>query len=297
MTRRIASQSPFILLPRYGEKYEGMARQIKDVIGVASKEARTPEELAFAEYVASNTVGARLGRAINKRQIAIDKGKSILNEDQFFGAGSTIDPFLLPYKSGFDRTINDYLSNNILPYKGDKVERMFGIDYQDRLAAIAHIPKIMERWENLPKVSQQNVYRGNDSNYRWTKSDMTVPRFTSASQSKNVANIFAYGGGSQIVNIYSQNGRRIAAKDAEQEVLFAPNSRFKRNGYDSYVEMGASPLPKIPSYEELKQMSKIYGSKVRQKEMAEEYEAAKAELDYYNSIMSQPSIPIQAVKI
>lgn len=295
MTGRIASQAPFILLPRYGEKYEGMAKQIKDVIGVARQQARTPEELAFAEYVATNTVGARMGRAINKRQVAIDSGKPQLKGDEYFGSGSTIDPFFLPYKAGFDRTMSDYLSNGILPYKGDRIEREFGIDYQDRLASIAHIPKMMERWENLPKVAQQNVYRGNDINYRWTEPDMAVPRFTSASQDKSVANRFGHG--SQTVSIYSQNGRRIAARDAEEEVLFAPNTRFIQNGYDSYVEMGANPLPSIPSYEELKQISKIYGSKVRQKELAQEYEAAKAEMDYYDSVMSQPSTPVQAVKI
>jgi len=273
MTGRIASQAPFILLPRYGEKYEGMAKQIKDVIGVARQQARTPEELAFAEYVASNTVGARMGRAINKRQVAIHNGRNLMLHDQYFGSGSTIDPFFLPYKAGFDRTMSDYLGSGILPYRGDRVERDFGIDYQDRLASIAHIPKMMERWENLPKI-QGDVYRGNNRNFPWTEPNLTIPRLTSSSQKELIAEGFAADGG-QKVRITSKTGRRLAAKDNEEEVLFAPNTMFTRianvepqasrkyfedtgGRLDYYAETGSLPIPKIPSYDELKQMSSKY---------------------------------------
>ena len=303
MANRIASQAPFILLPRYGEKYEGMARQIKDVIGVARKEARSPEDLAFAEYVASNTVGARMGRAINKRQVAVEGNRPRLLDDQYFGAGSTIDPFFLPYKSGFDRTMSDYLGSGVLPYKGDRVEREFGIDYRDRLASIAHIPKMMERWENLPKV-QGNVYRGNNADYAWTEANLTIPRLTSASQSESIARSFA-GGGGQKVTISSKTGRRIAAKDAEEEVLFAPNTIFSRapnpeyqeasrkysegarlgmreerilkdgDKLNYYVESGSLPIPKIPGYDELKQMSKTYAPKARWNDMMNEAKTIK----------------------
>ena len=320
MAGRIASQNPFILLPRYGEKYEGMARQIKDVIGVARQQARTPEDLAFAEYVATNTVGARLGRAINKRQVLSNKSKPILNEDQFFGAGSTIDPFLLPYKAGFDRTINDFLSNGIVPYKGDSIERLYGIDHQDRLASIAHIPKMMERWENLPKV-EGTVYRGNSPSYSWTSEQIAPLRFTSSSQNKDVAKNFMSqgemleGDAGQLVNINSKTGRRLASRDWEEEVLFAPNTVFKLTldepyriasskvfngetlsqedraaldkGYNTiYSESGSVPLPTIPSYKELKEMSPRYASVDKKWNELKSYEKdinlGLEELQYYD---------------
>lgn len=310
MAGRIASQNPFILLPRYGEKYEGMARQIKDVIGVARKEARTPEELAFAEYVATNTVGARMGRAINKRQIAMRPDiKGQLLGDQFFGSGATIDPFLLPYKAGFDRTINDFLSNKVIPYKGDMVEKVAGIDYQDRLASIAHIPKMMERWENLPKVDKP-VYRGiTHEDFFWTKDKEPQSRFTSASQDLGIAQRFAKAGrpeGGQVVTIASNTGRRLAARDGEEEVLFAPRTSFVKLTHPDlpviqgkalrgeplnekelrvlnravYMDKQVSKLPAIPSYDELKLMSKQYGTQARHNEMLKSIDYAKAQWDW-----------------
>jgi len=306
MAGRIASQSPFILLPRYGEKYEGMAKQIKDVIGVARKEARTPEDLAFAEYVATNTVGARMGRAINKRQVAMRPDiKGQLLNDQFFGSGATIDPFFLPYKAGFDRTINEFLSNKVIPYKGDMVEKVAGIDYQDRLASIAHIPKMMERWENLPKV-EKTVYRGiRDENFFWTKDKEPQSRFTSASQNLGIAQRFAKAGSperGQVVTIASNTGRRLAAKDGEEEVLFAPRTSFVKLTHPDlliiqdkalrgepltekesrvlsrtvYMDKKVSKLPEIPSYDELKLMSKQYGTQARHNEMLKNIDYAKA---------------------
>lgn len=306
MTGRIASQAPFILLPRYGEKYEGMARQIKDVIGVARQQARSPEDLAFAEYVASNTVGARMGRAINRRQVAMRPDiKGQLLNDQYFGAGTTIDPFFLPYKAGFDRTINDFLSSRIIPYKGDMVEKVAGIDYQDRLASIAHIPKMMERWENLPKV-EKAVHRGiADDRFFWTKDKEPQARFTSASQDLGIAQRFAQAGrpeGGQIVTIASNTGRRLAAKDGEEEVLFAPMTSFVKLTHPNfpviqekafrgeplsekeskilnrtvYMDKKVSSLPPIPSYDELKLMSKQYGNQARHNQLLKDIDYAKA---------------------
>lgn len=320
MAGRIASQAPFILLPRYGEKYEGMAKQIKDVIGVARQQARTPEELAFAEYVATNTVGARMGRAINKRQVNANGGRPILKGDEYFGAGSTIDPFLLPYKSGYDRTINDYLSSGVVPYKEDAIEKLHGIDYQDRLASIAHIPKMMERWENLPKV-EDTVYRGNSSNYGWYTGQIAPSRFVSASQDKRVARAFADMAEAkesvrgQLVAINSKTGRRIASRDNEEEVLFAPNAVFASTpdpiyraasekylngepiteqerqvlakGFSTtYSEIASNPMPVIPSYKELKEISPRYASIDKRWNELRSYEkdinVGLEELNYYD---------------
>lgn len=285
MTRRIASQAPFILLPRYGDRYEGMAKQIRDVIGIARKEARTPEDLEFAEYVASSTVGARMGRAINKRQI--DRGKKgrfyespTLKPDEFWGAGESANPFFLPYKNGFDRTINEYLSDKTIPFKGDSIERIYGVDYRDRLASIAHIPKMMEKWENLPKV-QGDVYRGNNNyTYRWEKQDLFAPRFTSASLDDGIARGFA-GSSGQTVTIASRSGRRIATKDLEKEVLFAPNTMFRRvEGDDKqarYEEIGMQPIGRIPNYDELKELSENARINSAQNSAVEDF-ASKAKL-------------------
>jgi hypothetical protein len=257
LTGRIASQSPFILLPRYAEEYGGFARRmpIKEVVGIARNATRTPEELAFAEYVSSTAQGRLMGRAINRKQIYAPENSNapILKADQFFGTGANIDPFLLPYKSGFDRSINNFLSNGEIPFKGDRVEELMKIDANERLAAIAHIPKMLERWENLP-VIYGDVYRGNDRGFAWNKGIEKPARFISASENRDVARRF----GDQQIVIQSTTGRRLAGRDAEEEVLFAPNTIFRlkdNNISPVYVESGSMPMPRIPSYQELKAMS------------------------------------------
>lgn len=260
MTGRIASQAPFILLPRYGDRYKGMAKQIRDVVHNARQEVRSPDDLAFAEYVANTAQGRIIGRAVNKKMIdkSANGEKPTLAADAYFAAGSTIDPFFLPYKNTLNQAMNRFLRSGEIPYKGDLVEREKGIDYQDRLAAIAHIPKMMERWENLPKVDKE-VYRGNDRLFAWRKSIETPKGFTSASEKWDTASIHGQFGQGQMLNIQSKTGRRIASKDGEAEIIFAPGTQFSKVDGNSqeatYQEVGRIPMSPIPTYDELKSLS------------------------------------------
>jgi hypothetical protein len=201
------------------------------------------------------------------------------------------------------------LSNKIIPYKGDMIEKTVGIDYQDRLASIAHIPKMMERWENLPKVDKP-VYRGiAQDDFFWAKNREPQSRFTSASQDLDIAQRFAKAGrpeGGQVVTIASNTGRRLAARDGEEEVLFAPRTNFVRLTHPDigsiqskvakgeplsereskilsrnvYMDTKVSKLPAIPSYDELKLMSKQYGTQARHNEMLKSIDYAKAQWDW-----------------
>jgi hypothetical protein len=201
--------------------------------------------------------------------------------------------------------MNDFLSSRIIPYKGDMVEKVAGIDYQDRLASIAHIPKMMERWENLPKV-EKTVHRGiADDRFFWTKDKEPQARFTSASQDLGIAQRFAQAGrpeGGQVVTIASNTGRRLAVKDGEEEVLFAPMTSFVKLTHPDlhivqnkalkgetltekesrilnrtvYMDKQVSKLPAIPSYEELKVLSKQYGRKAKHNEILKGIDYAKA---------------------
>jgi len=231
----------------------------------------------WAQFAQSTPEGRALHRGINRSLLKDEYINPYLAYFTPKEAMKGLSPFLLPYKRGGDQSINRWLRIGEVPTRIAPEMRESHWDVDEQLAAIASIPKIAATLEARPSVRSE-VYRG--VTYRVGKTYDELG-FGSTSLSEDVA----ASCGDQVLAIRSKSGKRVnPVRDDEKEVLFLPGTRFIRREDGMYEDMGVQQKPYVPSFQELKGLSRRHEDWMRGEEytqllgLSERYKAMRPEV-------------------